>query len=321
MKKISIVVPIYNVEDSLERCVMSLINQDFDEKEIILVDDGSTDKSRNLAQIFANEFKCVKLYVKKNGGLSDARNYGMNRITGDVLMFVDSDDYLEQNVLSELVVNFEQTNAQILIGNATVHKNKSVYSLRRMKTQDGQIDGVTFLKSAINENDYIPTVWTNLYSVSFLKKANINFKKDLLHEDEDWFPRIMLKAKRVTYINYLFYHYVIRENSITMSKNKMNNVRSKMLIADGLYSLYMNEIQTLSVRNTLINYLADMVINTSDFIDTNWKEYSKIIDRIFVIKSSKKIKTLLKGIIFVISPKMYSKLKKIMKKLLNKEVV
>ena len=103
MIKVSVVVPIFNVEEYLERCVKSLLNQTLDDIEIILVNDGSEDKSGEIAQDFSNKYPEKIIYVeKKNGGLSDARNYGMKFATGEYIAFLDSDDYIEKEAYEKM---------------------------------------------------------------------------------------------------------------------------------------------------------------------------------------------------------------------------
>ncbi|MBQ5852329.1 MAG: glycosyltransferase family 2 protein, partial [Lachnospiraceae bacterium] len=100
---ISIVVPVYNVEKYLERCVDSLINQTYENIEILLIDDGSKDNSGQMCDEYANKDSRITVYHKENGGLSDARNYGMDRAKGEYIIFIDSDDYVEPNMMEFLI--------------------------------------------------------------------------------------------------------------------------------------------------------------------------------------------------------------------------
>ena len=119
--KISIVLPIYNVEKYLPDCINSIIDQkSSDECEIILVNDGSTDNSPSLCDAYASEYSNIKVFHKKNGGLSDTRNYGLKYATGEYILFVDSDDCLCQNALSEFNKELELSNPDIIIGDAVV---------------------------------------------------------------------------------------------------------------------------------------------------------------------------------------------------------
>ena len=114
-KLISVVVSIYNMEKYLDKCINSIINQTHKELEIILIDDGSTDNSRTIAEKYSKIDKRIKYYYKKNGGLSDARNYGIKKATGEYIGFVDSDDYLEKEMYEELYKNIIKYNADISV--------------------------------------------------------------------------------------------------------------------------------------------------------------------------------------------------------------
>lgn len=309
MQKLSIIVPIYNVESELLRCLESIRNQDYPCVEVILIDDGSTDKSGEIAKKFAVANKNFKYVLKQNGGLSDARNFGMRFITGDLLMFVDSDDCLEGNSLEKLVSIFLKSNVQILIANAFRIKSGKRSKLRKHLEylENKIVDGKTFIYESLLNADYIPTVWTNVYDVNFLRENNITFEKGLLHEDEDWFPRIMLEATRVKYVDYAFYLYMIRDDSITTKGDLFENAKSKLLIAKRLHELYEID-QTLCREQKMVldNYLSEMVISTSSYVLKEWKEYYKLLDRKFVIKNAILNKTKMKAILFVISPKLYN---------------
>ena len=114
-KLVSIVVPVYNVEKYLERCVDSLINQTYKNIEIILVDDGATDNSGELCDKLLFKDSRIKVFHKLNGGLSDARNYGINQATGEYLLFVDSDDWVENEIVEKLYNSIEQNSADISV--------------------------------------------------------------------------------------------------------------------------------------------------------------------------------------------------------------
>ena len=114
MYKVSVIVPIYNVERYLDRCLTSIINQTYKNLEIILVNDGSTDNSREIAKGYTTLDNRVKLYDKQNGGLSDARNYGINKATGDYVLYVDSDDWLDITMINTMIEEVKKYNADVV---------------------------------------------------------------------------------------------------------------------------------------------------------------------------------------------------------------
>ena len=119
-ERISVVVPVYNVEQYLEKCVNSIINQTYKNLEIILVDDGATDKSGKLCDELAKLDNRIMVYHKKNGGLSDARNYGVERATGDYIGFVDSDDYIDAEMYEKLYEALKKENVDVAESNIKI---------------------------------------------------------------------------------------------------------------------------------------------------------------------------------------------------------
>ena len=116
--KISLIVPVYNVENYLEKCLNSLVNQTLQEIEILVINDGSTDNSQKIIEVFQNKFpQKIKAFTKENGGLSDARNFGIDRATGEFLAFVDSDDYVSVTMMEEMYGLAKKHEAEIVICN------------------------------------------------------------------------------------------------------------------------------------------------------------------------------------------------------------
>ena len=125
MDKISIILPVYNVEKYVEKCLNSIKNQDYKNFEAIIVDDGSKDKSVEIIEAFIKKDDRFKLYHKENGGLSDARNFGMNFVTGKFVIFIDSDDYIENKMLTTLYENITKEKADVSIcGIYNIYINK-----------------------------------------------------------------------------------------------------------------------------------------------------------------------------------------------------
>lgn len=120
MEKVSIIVPIYNVEKYIERCIKSLISQTYRDIEILLINDGSPDDSKTICERYEKIDKRIKLYNKENGGLSDTRNYGLKRAKGEYILFVDSDDYIESNTVEVLISEMKKDNLDIVAGNAVL---------------------------------------------------------------------------------------------------------------------------------------------------------------------------------------------------------
>lgn len=141
MKKVSIIVPTYNMENRVGICIESLLLQSYKNIEIIVIDDGSTDKTYSICNQYAQKDKRVKLITKPNSGVADATNMGLEQVTGNYILFVDSDDYIEKNVIEIMVSNLEESNADVVQGGARIeNENGNIISIERYEEQI--IDGV-----------------------------------------------------------------------------------------------------------------------------------------------------------------------------------
>lgn len=316
--KLSVIVPIYNVENQIGRCIESILKQNYNELEVLLIDDGSTDDSGKIAKYYSNKYKNVNYYLKQNGGLSDARNFGLSFARGKAVIFVDSDDSLIENSLPVIMNNlYFSSDLDILIANAVKVTGNRKKLMRKDIFTKSIVSGEDFFYYALSSNEYNPAVWMNVYRTDFLKENDLYFKKGILHEDEEWFPRVLLAAKHVRITNTAFYLYIIRDNSITTMKNKFENAKSKLYIAQYLHGYYSQLGLNRNYKNTFDNYLADMVISTSEFIDKDWKAYSTLVDKKLVILSAHSFKTIIKASVFLISPRMYKFFRTLLTKIVS----
>lgn len=235
---LSIVVPIYNVERYLHKCVDSLLNQDIDNYEIILVDDGSPDACPQICDEFAVAHENIRVVHRENGGLSAARNSGIEIAQGEYVMFVDSDDYIEPNVLKKLMEQVERDNLDVLRYRLQyVNPQYEVYNPYKIDPFKGNdysetpTDGVSFLNSRMS---------TACYAWAFILRRDLIysrlsvldsclFTEGIYFEDTDWTPRMLCKAKRVASTNTVVYNYLMREGSIT---NAVNRSKQKKVLDD-----------------------------------------------------------------------------------------
>ncbi|WP_270424946.1 glycosyltransferase family 2 protein [Anaerostipes hadrus] len=214
---ISIVVPVYNVENYLDRCVKSIIAQVYTNIEIILVDDGSSDNSGKICEKWKEKDKRIIVIHKKNGGLSSARNAGIEIAKGKYIAFVDSDDYISKNMYSELYRVLKQNNSDIAIcGRKYVWDNGKRYCRYHY---DKRIENYSS-KEAIREMNsfrkFDMAAWDKLYRTSLFE--NIRFPEGKLSEDYYIMYKLFLKSKKVVYYAYPLYYYYQRQNSITKNK-------------------------------------------------------------------------------------------------------
>lgn len=214
---LSVVVPIYNVERYLRECLDSIYASDMSNKQVILVNDGSTDGSLSIAQEYALRPNTI-LINKTNGGLSDARNAGMEAASGEFIAFIDSDDIINGVALDRMVNAFiEDADADILVAylyeyadNLPDHKiiryDKSLFTKPLITLQE-RLDTILSIRVAFS-------ACNKLYRQSFLKQENLYFTKDILHEDLDFTFRTFYRATRIIKSEEIFYGYRQREGSI-----------------------------------------------------------------------------------------------------------
>lgn len=202
MEKVSIIIPVYNAEKYLNKCLDSVVNQTYQNIEIILVDDGSTDTSSKICEEYQNKHQNIEYKKTKNSGVSNARNTGLKMATGKYIFFLDSDDYLEENSIQELMSNKTSNSLIGLVPTGYEYQNSySVYEYFRN----------------IMINKCLGNVWGFLF-----EKDKIDFEFDIhthLMEDTLFLLNYISKVELLTFINEIKYNYVININGITKSKN------------------------------------------------------------------------------------------------------
>lgn len=212
---ISVVVPVYNVEQYLEKCVNSIINQTYKNLEIILVDDGATDSSGNMCDQLAKSDSRITVYHKENGGLSDARNYGVERATGDYIGFVDSDDYIDSEMYEKLYEAIKKENVDVAECNL-----KIIYPDRKeLFTEQNYYNVRTkeeYLEEYLKIEKIFGSACVRLIKSNIAKK--LKFPVGKLYEDTYYAYDLIEKVDRYVIMNSPYYNYLMRENSITNTK-------------------------------------------------------------------------------------------------------
>lgn len=211
MPKVSIIVPVYNVEDYLIRCLDSLVNQTLQDIEIIAVNDGSTDHSGELLQIYQKKYpEKIKVLEKKNGGLSDARNYGIPHATGEYIAFLDSDDYVEFDMYERMYKKAKEEDSDMV-------ECDFIWEYPDRKKID---TGLVYH----NKKDMIiyarVVAWNKLIKRSVLDVAKVEYPKGLRYEDVEFFYKMVPYYNKVSFIKEPFVHYIQRDSSISNSQNE-----------------------------------------------------------------------------------------------------
>ena len=266
-KKISVIVPIYNVEQYLDKCIESLVNQTYRNLEIILVDDGTKDKSGEIADLWATQDDRIRVIHKKNGGLSDARNAGMKIATGEYIAFVDSDDYINIKMYEKMMNIFFKENVDIVECEVNyVYENKIVYGKNSQQVKIFKQDEA--LKELILEQNLHQTVWNKLYKKECI--SNIFFEVGKINEDEFWTYKIFLNAQGIAKLNDNLYFYLQRSNSIMGCDN---------------YSL--KRLDVLEARYRRLKYI-EKNYNQLFFIDKKSFYFSCIYHYQYILRTNNK---------------------------------
>lgn len=251
--KVSLIVPIYNVEKFLEKCLDSLVAQTLDGMEIILVDDGSTDNSSRIAAQYAVKYDNMQLLHKVNGGLSDARNYGMKYATGKYIAFLDSDDYVEPEMYQKLYEKAEEDNSDIVECNLYHDFQDSITPEYGNKIYDkGEM--IRIGRSV---------VWNKIYRRDWLEQQGVLFPKGLIYEDVEFFCEIVPGIRKMSYIDDVLIHYVQRSVSI----NNKSTIKTKqiLVILKNIIQYY-KEKHIFNEYSQSIEYLCIRIILCSSYM-------------------------------------------------------
>ena len=224
MVEVSILVPVYNVENYLKRCLDSLIQQTFKKDyEIICVNDGSTDNSGLILEEYANKYNNIKIITQENKGLSEARNEGVKHATGKYTLFVDADDFINNNAVELLYNHAERLNADVVIFD--IKKGSQNLKLKQTTKWNNIIEKYGENCFNIHTADpfvyrFVPVAtWNKFYLTSLIK--DLKFIKGITRQDVAHWSLVYSKAKRVTYLPFPLYFYVVdRHDSITLATNK-----------------------------------------------------------------------------------------------------
>ena len=309
---ISIIVPVYNVEKYLNKCVDSILAQTYTNIEVILVDDGATDTSGSICDTYKKDSR-VKVVHKENGGLSDARNAGIEASTGEYLVFIDSDDFIDSKMIETLYNAIVTTNSDISICDFVFYSENEKKYNKYSKTSF-IIEGEEKFKYLYNEFDVVSIVqWNKIYRKSIFKDIKYPYQK--INEDEFVIANEFYNARKISYILKPLYFYRQREDSImgTFNVKRFNAIEAyeNRINFYEEKKLYKYKLKTMIDQLNLLTRLFEMCAKTSFS-----KEENKYINKIIKIvrKNTKKlvwkkvdVKTRLKALLFVISPKLVIK--------------
>lgn len=306
--KFSIIIPVYNVEKYLEKCLKSVLNQSYSNFEVIVVNDGTKDNSQKIIDKYIKKDKRFKSFIKENGGLSDARNYGLNEISGDYLLFLDSDDYIEKDLLLELnkTISLEKYN----LIKFKINLVDSNYNL--LSKENGYDESKLVSIKEILSQEYCEPAWTYCYNVKFWKKNNYKYSVGKIHEDFGLTPYIIWSAKSIYYLNYYGYNYVQRQGSIVNGAEKNIKRTNDMIDHYDFLNNKLNKNKSLSENDKkyILSFLSNALIYKGKLLkNDDLKNYiKKLKDRnVFNLILDDSLKRKLKKIVIKKFPYFYIK--------------
>lgn len=280
MIKLSFIIPVYNVEKYVTKCLDSVLVDNAFTGQLICVNDGSTDGSAAILEEYAKKYPNVEIITQPNAGLSAARNAGIKAAKGEYVCFLDSDDYWQPNVLSGLLKQIERDNLDVLrFRFQNVNENYEVfnpYKYDHSKDNDYSeelTDGVSFLNQRMGTQCYaamfilrLDLIYT-LHTTHPTSENNVLFTEGIYFEDTDWTPRMLRRAKRVASVNTVVYNYLIRRGSIT---NAVEYSKKKKVLDDKmrLVETLQGQARYLALEGKDNRWYARMIADTTISIIT-----------------------------------------------------
>ena len=323
MPEISIIVPVYNVEKYLTRCIDSILNQTFTDFELILVDDGSTDKSGVICDKYSKIDSRIKVIHSKNEGAAQARNYGLDIAKGKFIGFVDSDDYINRDMYQILYENINKYNCDICVCGHQSFQDKVKVSFEDSKEEIIEFDNKLALKNYFldyedNERVMYTIMWDKLYRRELFK--NLRFPKGKICEDGYVIYKLLYNSKKIIYINKILYYYLQRSDSISKTKFSLKTLEVYDDWKEIYHFFYEENIYLSSLAAKF--YINKHIRTYNQILESNlnsmeYEKYKKIIkedlkkDLIKFFKSKVRARYLFRCIAFLINYRLVRYLDKI----------
>lgn len=254
---ITVVVPVYNVEKYLKKCIESIINQTYKNLEIILVDDGSPDNCGKICDDYKKQDSRIKVIHKKNGGLSDARNAGIDIANGEYITFIDSDDYIDDDYV-ELLYNaiVKDKTDMVISSHKVIYDNGTI--LEKATGERSILNSKEVLKRILYDEGIDLSAWAKLYKIELFRK--VRYPKERLFEDAATTYKLVDKCKNISIVSKSTYNYMIRENSITnlnFSEKKLDLIKSTEEMCDYVQNKY-PDLEIACNRRLMYAYLSTL---------------------------------------------------------------
>lgn len=257
MPKVSIILPVYNVEAYLDEALYSLENQTLKDIEIIAVNDGSTDNSLSILEKHALTDDRINIYCQANQGLSGARNTGINYCQGEYIYFMDSDDIIEETALEECYDYAKKHDADVCLFDAEIFYEKDAshipwdYNRNDTLVEDKKYEGSSLFNLLLDKEKHRAVVWLQFIKWDYLKRIHLYFFKGLIHEDELFTPQLILQTNSIYYLDRKFIKHRIRKSSIVGKGYSKKNLSCYLTVFDELFTFQDSPIIRKFARYTL----------------------------------------------------------------------
>lgn len=260
---VSVIIPVYNVEQYIAICLDSILHQTYSNIQIIIVDDGSTDRSPMIADEYASKDERITVIHKKNGGLSDARNVGIDRSTGDYIMFLDSDDYVDHRFIEASLENIKNYDADIACFRFTYVDDTSEIKLSSVSSsQDFQVySNIEGIKDIFTLGGTLKVnAWNKIYRRQLFFDNNIKYPIGRLYEDNLTTYRLMFFAKKIIYFNESLLSYRQRQGSIMKNRLTTANIKQRVGMVDETIGWLSPRISAVDLRDIKKIYLRTLTL-------------------------------------------------------------
>lgn len=219
---LSIIITAYNAEKTIERCINSILENEYNDYEIIVINDGSSDKTEKIIELFASDK--IKYFSKKNTGVADSRNFGIEKAKGEYITFIDSDDYVSNNYFKNLDKYLKQ-GIDIIKRKAIIINEKNNEKTKIEGPVFGEITGEQAFNELCFKDIYLDTLWSYIIKKNLFTENNLYFEPNKYHEDFGLLPLLILKAKSVISTNDYVYYYVQTDGSIMRDSDDAKTIK------------------------------------------------------------------------------------------------
>ena len=309
MPKFSIVIPVYNSEKYLNKCIDSVINQNYKNYEIIVVNEGSQDDSQSIMDSYGKKIKNIHIPQKNTFGPSYSRNIGVSEATGDYILFLDSDDYYELDLLHKLDETLDN-DYDLVRFEIQYDKNGVKEKIKGCTSTCIYDDGISAFNEICNYS-IVESPCCYAFNRKFFLKNKFEFKVNTLHEDFGLIPMILIKAKSVKCINYIGYNYVIHDNSIMTNNSNERVIKKCNDFLEHFKNLKNESSKIYGDLQKFNSYISNSVILKSTYLTgKKYKKYVKELRKLgaFDMLLNDSFGRKIKKILIRFSPKLYYKL-------------